>query len=136
MQEPSDTPGSWSIAAVVECAWATRAGSVPTSRMPAELGFLVDNCVLPQSGLGRLDLTTSEPRAGQSWTNNGGPRDERGLKHRSTAEVRSVPIPPVLVSILRDHIDTYGVGQSAECSDGQEQAANGRIARALEDGGV
>jgi hypothetical protein len=23
--------------------------------------------------------------------------------------VRSVPIPPVLVSILREHIDTYGV---------------------------
>jgi integrase len=71
------------------------------------------NCVLPRSGWGRLDLTTSEPRAGQSWTNNGGARDERGLKHRSTDEVRSVPIPPVLVSILRDHIDTYGVG--AEC---------------------
>jgi integrase len=71
------------------------------------------NCVLPQSGWGRLDLTASEPRAGQSWTNNGGPRDKRGLKHRSTAEIRSVPIPPVLVSILREHIDTYGV--EAEC---------------------
>src|SRR5215475_4885866 len=54
------------------------------------------NCVLPQSG--RLDLTTSEPRAGQSWTNKAGARDERGLKHRPTDEMRRVPIPPVLVS--------------------------------------
>lgn len=71
----------------------------------------VSGPLLPESGWGRLDLTTSEPRAGQSWTNTGDARDERGLiKHRSTDEVRSVPIPPVLVSILREHIHTYGEG--------------------------
>jgi integrase len=36
--------------------------------------------------------------------------DRRGLKHRAKKEVRIVPIPPVLVRILRDHLDRYGVG--------------------------
>jgi integrase len=33
----------------------------------------------------------------------------RGLKHRSSAETRQVPIPPELVTILRQHIDTFGI---------------------------
>ena len=67
------------------------------------------NCVLPETGWGRLDLTTSEPRAGQDWTDDGDARDARGLKHRSADEVRSVPIPPVLVGILIAHIKEHGV---------------------------
>jgi len=78
---------------------------------PSEaIALRVDNCALPQSGWGRLDLTSSEPRAGQSWTDDGGARDARGLKHRSADEVRSVPIPPTLVRILREHIEAYGEG--------------------------
>jgi hypothetical protein len=41
----------------------------------------------------RLDLTDTEPRAGRNWTDNGGARDQRGLKHRSADDVR---IPPGL----------------------------------------
>ena len=50
-----------------------------TSRLrPSEaVALRGHNCVLPQSGWGRLDLTTSEPCAGQSWTNERGARDER-----------------------------------------------------------
>jgi integrase len=78
---------------------------------PSEaIALRADNCVLPQSGWGRLDLTSSEPRAGQSWTDDGDARDARGLKHRSADEVRSVPIPPTLVQILREHIEAYGEG--------------------------
>jgi integrase len=78
---------------------------------PSEaIALRADNCVLPQSGWGRLDLTSSELRAGQSWTDDGGARDTRGLKHRSAAEVRSVPIPPTLVQILPEHIEAYGEG--------------------------
>lgn len=78
---------------------------------PSEaIALRADNCVLPQSGWGRLDLTSSEPRAGQSWTDDGGARDLRGLKHRSANEVRSVPIPPTLAQILREHIEAYGEG--------------------------
>jgi integrase len=78
---------------------------------PSEaIALRADNCVLPESGWGRLDLTSSEPRAGQNWTDDGSARDARGLKHRSADEVRSIPIPPVLVDILRQHLETYGEG--------------------------
>ena len=81
---------------------------------PSEaVALRLHNCVLPPSGWGRLDLTTSEPRAGHSWTDGDGPRDARGLKHRSPDEVRSVPIPPTLVGILRRHIETYSDGPDA-----------------------
>jgi integrase len=33
---------------------------------------------------------------------------ERGLKHRAENETRTVPIPPVLVRLLRAHIKKYG----------------------------
>ena len=82
------------------------AGLRPSEAVPLR----VHNCVLLRSEWGRLDLTTSEPRAGQSWTDDGGARDERGLKHRSADEVRPVPIPPKLVAILREHVDAYGGG--------------------------
>jgi integrase len=36
--------------------------------------------------------------------------DRRGLKHRGAKDVRQVPIPPVLVAILRAHLDKYGTG--------------------------
>jgi integrase len=67
-------------------------------------------CILPDSGWGRLDLADTEPRAGRNWTDNGAARDQRGLKHRSADDVRPVPIPPVLVSILRDHLEAFGAG--------------------------
>ncbi len=103
---------------------------------PSEaIALRVDNFVLPQSGWGRLDLTSSEPRAGQNWTDDGGARDARGLKHRSADEVGSVPIPPTLVHILWEHIEAYGGG-----SDGRifrsgrggplQETAYGRVWRA------
>lgn len=66
------------------------------------------DCALPDSGWGRIDLTTSEPEAGRTWTDTGQPRDRRGLKHRSRTAVRPVPIPPELVELLRTHLKTYG----------------------------
>jgi integrase len=78
---------------------------------PSEaIALRANNCVLPDTGWGRLDLTSSEPRAGQNWTDDGRARDARGLKHRSADEVRSIPIPPVLAGILRQHLETYGEG--------------------------
>ena len=78
---------------------------------PSEAVALRDTgCILPSSGWGRLDLADTEPRAGRNWTDNGGARDQRGLKHRSADDVRPVPIPPGLVSILREHLETFGVG--------------------------
>jgi len=36
--------------------------------------------------------------------------DERGLKHRPENVRRFVPIPPMLVGILREHLAQYGIG--------------------------
>ncbi|GAA2680736.1 MULTISPECIES: tyrosine-type recombinase/integrase [Actinosynnema] len=76
---------------------------------PAEgLALRVNDCTLPQSGWGVLMLGESRPSAGKRWTDSGEVHDQRGLKHRGVKEVRPVPIPPVLVTILREHIARFG----------------------------
>jgi integrase len=78
---------------------------------PAEgLGLREDDCTLPEEGWGVLMLGESRPAAGKRWTDSGEVHDRRGLKHRGAKEVRPVPIPPVLVAILRAHLDKYGTG--------------------------
>ncbi|MGI8450557.1 MAG: tyrosine-type recombinase/integrase, partial [Streptosporangiaceae bacterium] len=67
------------------------------------------DCVLPASGWGRIDLAASWPCAGTGWTDDGASREERGLKHRAPGETRSIPIPAVLVAMLRAHIARYGI---------------------------
>ena len=66
------------------------------------------DCHLPTRGWGRIDLAGSEPRAGRDWTDHGTARQARGLKHRAANEMRSIPIPPALVTLLRAHLKTYG----------------------------
>jgi integrase len=76
---------------------------------PAEaLGLRLDDCTLPEEGWGELLLGQSRPAAGKRWTDSGEVHDQRGLKHRGVNEVRAVPIPPVHVRYLRDHIDRFG----------------------------
>ena len=59
-------------------------------------------------------LTGACPRTAAAWTSNGKPHELRGLKHRPTGTVRIVPIPPILVSLLRQHIR-----ESGTASDGR-----------------
>ena len=76
---------------------------------PAEAVALREaDCVLPKRGWGRIDLAASQPCAGTGWTDDGTSREERGLKHRAAGETRSIPIPPVLVKMLRAHTARYG----------------------------
>ena len=63
---------------------------------------------LPKTGWGRIDLSASASRAGRAWTDEGTARQERGLKHRAANETRTIPIPPVLVRLLRAHIKRFG----------------------------
>ena len=78
---------------------------------PAEAVALREaDCVLPGRGWGRIDLAASRPCAGTGWTDDGASREERGLKHRASGETRSIPIPPVLVRMLRAHTARYGTG--------------------------
>jgi hypothetical protein len=63
---------------------------------------------LPKSGWGRIVLSAWASRAGRAWTDEGIARQERGLKHRADNETRTIPIPPVLVRLLRVHIKRFG----------------------------
>jgi hypothetical protein len=76
---------------------------------PSEAVLLTEpDLTLPSRGWGRIDLATSAARAGRDWTDDGTARQARGLKHRAQHETRSVPIPPVLVAMLRAHLRAYG----------------------------
>ncbi len=76
---------------------------------PAEAAALtLDNCALPRKGWGKLTLTGSVKRVPAAWTDDGTDLDQRQLKHRARNTVRVVPIPPLLVGILRAHIDQFG----------------------------
>lgn len=66
-----------------------------------------DDNHLPVTGWGRLVLTRSLPETGSRWTDSGSTHEQRGLKFRPAAEVRTVPIPPVLVEILWEHIAEF-----------------------------
>ena len=55
-----------------------------------------------------LTLTRAAPRTAKAWTGNGTSHEQRGLKHRPEGSVRTVPIPPVLVTMLRHHYRCYG----------------------------
>ncbi|MEU4724754.1 tyrosine-type recombinase/integrase [Nonomuraea dietziae] len=69
------------------------------------------NCTLPESGWGLLILERARPQGTKRWTDNGQTHESRRLKHRADKETREIPIPPVLVAILREHIEAYGVAK-------------------------
>lgn len=66
------------------------------------------DCTLPNAGWGRLDLHASAPHSGIAWTASGNARELRGLKRRAGNATRVVPIPPVLVGLLRQHLADDG----------------------------
>ncbi|WP_067466656.1 hypothetical protein [Actinomadura macra] len=76
---------------------------------PAEAVALhKDDCHLPANGWGRLVLARTLPETGSRWTDSGSTHERRGLKLRPVTEIRTVPIPPVLVQLLREHIAEFG----------------------------
>ena len=66
------------------------------------------DCYLPSHGWGTLTLAAAAPRSAAAWTSGGTSHEQRGLKHRAEGAVRPVPIPPVLVRMLRTHLRCYG----------------------------
>ncbi|MEU0780972.1 site-specific integrase [Streptomyces sp. NPDC006173] len=76
---------------------------------PAEaVGLREQDCYLPESGWGTLTLRETRPVSGKKWTDSGKRHDKRGLKAREINTDRPVPIPPLLVAILREHIREFG----------------------------
>ncbi|MFI1868594.1 tyrosine-type recombinase/integrase [Streptomyces jumonjinensis] len=63
---------------------------------------------LPEEGWGEVLLSTSTARVGSGWSDTGKSLDTRGLKKRARKATRAVPIPPVLVRMIRDHIKEFG----------------------------
>ena len=101
---------------------------------PSEAVLLTEpDLTLPSRGWGRIDLATSAARAGRDWTDDGTARQARGLKHRAPRETRSVPIPPVLVAMLRAHLRTYGTPPTGGCS-APAAAASSRTAPTAQSG--
>ncbi|MEV5353838.1 site-specific integrase [Streptomyces sp. NPDC052693] len=76
---------------------------------PAEVvGLRLDDCYLPDKGWGVLTLRETRPVSGKKWTDSGERHDKRGLKMRDPEADRPVPIPPVLVAMLRAHVKEFG----------------------------
>ena len=61
----------------------------------------------PAHGRGKMILTAACPRTGTAWTSTGRPHEARGPKHRSST-IRVVPMPPVLVAMLLQHLRESG----------------------------
>ncbi|MEU0282335.1 hypothetical protein [Streptomyces sp. NPDC006195] len=77
---------------------------------PAEVIHLQKTqCRLPTSGWGLLNLKGVVVTAGKEWTDDGAVHEIHSLKRRAAKATRPVPIPPVLVRMLREHIRTFGV---------------------------
>jgi integrase len=87
------------------------------------LGLVRRDCTLPRGEWGSVKARRTKPNAGKRWTDTGEIHDDRGLKGRDDTEVRTVPIPPVLVDIILAHLEEFGA------------AADGRIV-SNERGGV
>jgi len=66
------------------------------------------DCDLPAGGWGMLTIHTAAPRTAAAWTSTGTSHELRGLKHRPAGTIRTIPIPPVLVTILRRHLHNHG----------------------------
>ncbi len=66
------------------------------------------DCHLPGSGWGELRLASAAPRTAAAWTSSGASHERRGLKHRPDGSIRMVPVPPVLVAMLRSHVNASG----------------------------
>ncbi|MGW9447110.1 tyrosine-type recombinase/integrase, partial [Bacillus mobilis] len=65
-------------------------------------------CELPAEGWGKLTFSGSSPTVGKQWTDSGEVHDDQGLKGRGRKASRTVPIPPELVFLLRDHVERFG----------------------------
>lgn len=69
-------------------------------------------CALPGDGWGELVLSGSlTVVSGAHYSVDGGVNEPRPLKRRRPDDVRRVPIPPVLVGLLREHLAEFGAAR-------------------------
>jgi integrase len=103
------------------------AGLRPSEAVIARWGDLVD---LPGDGWGTLRLRKAAADAGKAFTDTGTARQETGLKWREDNAVRVVPLPPVLVRLLRDFMPTTVEADALVCPGrGGEPASSSTVQR-------
>lgn len=78
---------------------------------PGYVVSLVKGFRQPEPKWGTLTLRETRPVSGKQWTDSGERHDRRGLKAREATADRPVPIPPVLVAILRAHLTEFGTAK-------------------------
>ncbi|MFF3693231.1 tyrosine recombinase XerC [Streptomyces sp. NPDC002221] len=90
---------------------------------PAEVTHLrFDQCHLPETGWGLLNLSGGVVTSGKEWTDTGSVHEIHSLKRRAATATRAVPIPPQFVRILLAHIERFGVTPDGRVF--QNQAGN------------
>jgi integrase len=76
---------------------------------PSEAASLVlDECKLPEQGWGLLEFSEISSAAGRDWTDDGEVHQASKPKGGPRNAIRRVPIPPVLVRMLREHVQEHG----------------------------
>ncbi|UQI47872.1 tyrosine-type recombinase/integrase [Streptomyces sp. HU2014] len=93
---------------------------------PAEaVGLRLSDCHLPETGWGTLTLRETRPISGKQWTDSGERHDRRGLKAREASTDRPVPIPPILVTILQEHLKRFGTAKEGRVFGNERGGAVG-----------
>jgi hypothetical protein len=76
---------------------------------PSEaVSLMLDECKLPDQGWGLLEVSEIRSAAGREWTDDGEVHEARSPKGGPRNAIRRVPIPPVLVQMIREHVDEFG----------------------------
>jgi integrase len=76
---------------------------------PSEaVSLMLDECKLPDQSWGLLEFSEIRSAAGREWTDDGEVHEARSPKGGPRNAIRRVPIPPVLVQMIREHVDEFG----------------------------
>jgi integrase len=70
--------------------------------------LLLDECTLPGRGWGLLEFSEISSASGRDWTDDGAVHQASKPKGGPRNAIRRVPIPPVLVAMLREHVREHG----------------------------
>ncbi|MCD0444244.1 site-specific integrase [Glycomyces sp. A-F 0318] len=75
-------------------------------------GLNIHLCKLPSKGWGEFRFHKAVTQVGKLWTDDGSTHEIRALKHRPESESRTVPVPPRVVQLVTEHIDTHGTAKN------------------------
>lgn len=92
--------------------------TLPPLRWNAETSKWEDVPGSGSDGWGELEFGNASPDAGRDWTDDGGQRDRRQLKHRAVGDTRTVPVTPELARILKAHIEDFGTSADGKLFTG------------------